>query len=274
MVAGRAHIEFGHRDGATHLATLDQSDPLRILFPHVAAAEPATGTLVTTSGGLVGGDALSIGMRGAANTAARIVGQAAEKIYRSTGADVTIEVSLDASDGAWLEWLPQETILFEGARMRRRTRVEVGTGARLLAGESIVFGRTAMGESMTRGLARDAWEIRRDGRLVWADALHLEGDVAADLRASAGFGDAHAFASLVYVADDAGAQLVAARELLDDAALDEGLRAAATCVGDVLVVRWLGHEARALRDAYGAFWSAFRNRIAGYPAAMPRLWHM
>ena len=274
MVAGRAHIEFGHRDGATHLATLDQSDPLRILFPHVARDEPATGTLVTTSGGLVGGDELSIGMRGAPHTASRIVGQAAEKIYRSTGADVTIDVALDAREGAWLEWLPQETILFEGARMRRRTRVEVGARARLLAGEAIVFGRTAMGESMTRGLARDSWEIRRDGRLVWADALHLEGDVAADLGAPAGFGGAHAFASLVYVADDAGAQLDVARELLGELALGGGLRAAATCIGDVLVVRWLGHEARALRDAYGVFWSALRNRIAGYPAEMPRLWQM
>ncbi|MBO6781762.1 MAG: urease accessory protein UreD [Alphaproteobacteria bacterium] len=274
MVAGRAHIEFGCRDGATHLAVLDQSDPLRILFPHVSGDEPATGALVTTSGGLVGGDELSIGLRGAAGTASRIVGQAAEKVYRSAGADVTIEVQLDASEGAWLEWLPQETILFEGARMRRRTRVEVGTGARLLAGESVVFGRTAMGEAMTRGLVRDAWEIRREGRLVWADALHLEDDIAADLGASAGFAGARAFASLVYVADDAGTQLAVARDLLDAAALDDDLRAAATCVGDVLVVRWLGRDGRGLRDAYGAFWSAFRHRIAGYPAAMPRLWHM
>jgi urease accessory protein len=269
---GRAEIEFAYDDGRTRLAHLDQSDPLRILFPEVANDEPTTGALVTTSGGLVGGDQLAIQVHGAVGTASRIVGQAAEKVYRSTGADVTIEVRLDASEGAWLEWLPQETILFESARMRRLTRAEVGVGARLLAGEMIVFGRIAMGESLTDGLVRDAWEIRRSGRLVWSDALHLEGGLDAVLQASAGLDGACAYASLVYVGDDASDQLAVARELLEE--LPEDLHCAATCVGDVLIVRWAGHDSLGLRNAYGEFWSGFRHRVAGYPARMPRLWHM
>lgn len=274
MVAGRAEVEFDCRGGQTRLVGLDQSDPLRILFPKVSVDEPMTGALVTTSGGLVGGDYLSIGVRGGAQTASRIVGQAAEKIYRTAARDVTIEVALDASEGAWLEWLPQETILFEDSRMRRRTRAEVGPGARLMAGESIVFGRTAMGERMSRGLVRDAWEIYRNGRLVWADALHLDGDIGAQLDAPAGFDGAHAYASLIYVADDAADRLAVARELLEDIGMSAATLAAATCVGDVLIVRWIGREGRILRDAYGAFWAGFRNRIAGYPERMPRLWNM
>ncbi|MDE0779981.1 MAG: urease accessory protein UreD [Alphaproteobacteria bacterium] len=272
MAAGRAEIGFAYDDGRTRLATLDQSDPLRILFPYVSPDEPITGALVTTSGGLVGGDSLKIVVRGESHTASRIVGQAAEKIYRSTGADVTIEVRLDASEGAWLEWLPQETILFENARMRRVTLAEVSGGARLLAGEMIVFGRTAMGESMTRGLVRDAWEIRRGGRLIWSDALHLDDDLEDGLQAAAGFDSACAYGSLVYVADDAEDQIDVARELLGND--DSGLFSAATCVGNVLIVRWVGCDSLALRTAYGEFWSSFRNRIAGYPASMPRLWHM
>jgi len=260
-------------DGSrTRLAHLDQSDPLRILFPDVAPEEPITGALVTTSGGLVGGDSLGIKVHGAARTASRIVGQAAEKVYRSLGADVMIEVNLDASEGAWLEWLPQETILFESARMRRVTRADVGAGARLMAGEMIVFGRTAMGETMTRGLVRDAWEVRREGRLVWADALHLDDALAEMLDASAGLDGARAYASMIYVGDDASDCLNTARALLDDA--DDVTRCAATCVGDVLIVRWIGRDALSLRNAYGEFWGGFRSRIAGYPARMPRLWNM
>lgn len=272
MVAGRAEIGFAYDDGRTRLAHLDQSDPLRILFPDVDPREPVTGALVTTSGGLVGGDTLGISVTGAENTASRIVGQAAEKIYRSTGADVTIEVRLDASGGAWLEWLPQETILFDNARMRRTTVAEVGVGARLLAGEMIVFGRTAMGESMTQGLVRDVWEVRRDGRLVWSDALHLDENLEDALQAAAGFDGALAYASLIYVGDDADGQLSAARELLEAAAPD--VLSSATCVGDVLILRWVSRDSLTLRNAYGEFWGGFRNRIAGYPAAMPRLWNM
>lgn len=272
MATGRADIGFMYDGSQTRLAHLNQSDPLRILFPDVADDEPVTGALVTTSGGLVGGDSLGISVRGAADTASRIVGQAAEKVYRSLGADVTIEVKLDASDGAWLEWLPQETILFENARMRRATLADVGAGARMMAGEMIVFGRTAMGETMTSGLVRDAWEVRRGGRLVWSDALHLDTALHDTLQSAAGLDGASAYASMIYVADDASNCIDAARELLGEPA--QGLHAAATCVGDVLIVRWIGDDSLSLRNAYGDFWCGFRNRIAGYPAQMPRLWNM
>mgnify|MGYP005667607329 FL=1 len=92
------------------------------------------------------------------------------------------------------------------------------------------------------------------------------------MQAAAGFDGACAYGSLVYVADDAEAQIDVARELLEDG--DPKLFRAATCVGDVLIVRWVGSDSLALRTGYGEFWSGFRNRIAGYPAIMPRLWHM
>ncbi|MGB0571323.1 MAG: urease accessory protein UreD [Alphaproteobacteria bacterium] len=272
MASGRAEIEFVTADGRTRLAHLYQSDPLRILFPNVGPGEPETGTLVTTSGGLVGGDDLMISVRCDEGAVARIVGQAAEKIYRTAGADVRIDMALAAAPGGWLEWLPQETIVFDAARLRRRTRLDVAPGARLLAGEIIVLGRTAMGESVTGGLVHEAWEVRRDGRLVWADSVHLDDDLPATLTANAGLNGSHSFASIVYVGDDAADVIGPARALLPDTLEADGLCVGATCVGDVLVIRWLDRDARRLRDAYGRFWSDFRHEMAALPAEMPRLW--
>lgn len=274
MVAGRAAVGFRARSGRTELAHLYHSDPLRVLFPRPERHEPATGVLVTTSGGLVGGDQLDIEVSCGDGAASRVLGQAAEKIYRSAGTDCCVKVQLNVGRDGWLEWLPQETIVFENARLRRLTVADVARGARLLAGEIVVFGRAAMGERITGGLVRDAWDIYRDGRLVWADALHIEETLEATLAAPTGFDGAVAFASLVYVGDDAAEQLHTARGLLNDCGGDGDLRAGATQLGDILVVRWLGREARRLRDAYGGFWAAFRHGVAGYPQTMPRLWHI
>lgn len=274
MAHGTAEIGFSDAAGTTRLAHLFHSDPLRVLFPTAPPGEIASGTLVTTSGGLVGGDRLDILVEAGDDARALVFGQAAEKIYRSAGDDTHIDVRLSVAGGGWLEWLPQETILFDRARLRRLTAAEVAPGARLLAGEMVVFGRTAMGEAMTDGLVRDAWEVRRAGRLVWADALHLDDTLADDLADPAGFDGALAFASLVYVGDDAADHLPTARGLLDNAGSVPGLRTGASRLGDVLIVRWLGREALPLRNAFGAFWAAFRHAAGGLPPTLPRLWHI
>lgn len=269
LAQGRAELAFKAEGGVTRLADLYQSDPLRILFPAVPAGEMPTAVMVTTSGGLVGGDRLDMTVTAGPGTSALVTSQAAEKVYRSLGPDCRVEVRLRVDEGAWLEWLPQECILFQNARLRRLTAIDLAPTARLMAGEMLVFGRTARGERFTAGLARDAWELRRDGRLVWADALHLDGDIGAVMAAPAGFGGATACATMIYAAPDAAAHLETARELLADCPV----RAGVTLVKDQLVARWLG-EAFDLRRAYGGFWAAFRHRAAGLPASLPRLWHI
>lgn len=269
---GQASIVFRSDGAVTRLADLFQHDPLRVLFPNPAPGEPVSAVLVTTSGGLVGGDRLDISVGAEPDAAAMVMAQAAEKVYRSAGADCRIEVALGAQAGSWLEYLPQETILFEGSRLRRRTVVEADAGARVLAGEMLVFGRIARGERMTGGLVRDTWQVRRDGRLAWADALHLDGALAETLAHPAGFDGAVACATAVYVGDDAAVQLDTARELL--AAEESDLRTGATFVNGVLIVRWLGRDAFPLRRAFGNFWMAFRHRAGGLPEALPRLWHV
>lgn len=272
-VRGLAEVAFSGRDGQTRLTSLYQHDPLRVLFPSPPPGELTTAALVTTSGGLVGGDELTVRVAADSGAQALVTAQAAEKIYRSAGADCRIEMALRAGADAWLEWLPQETIIFEGARFRRRTVIEAAETARVLAGEFLVFGRSAMGETVTRGLVRDAWEVRVGGRLVWADALHLDAGIDRILAHPAGLGGATACATAVYVGADAAGYLEPARELLAGSASDT-LRGAATLVNGVLVARWLAAEAGPLRTAFGRYWAQFRHEAAGLPEALPRLWHI
>lgn len=271
-VHGIAELGFTRCNDVSRLAHLYQQDPIRVLFPNHPPAEPPLAAVVTTSGGLVGGDRLDLSCRIDQDAAALVTMQAAEKVYRSAGSDCDLSVTLDVAAGGWLEWLPQETILFEGARLRRVTRATVAPGARLLAGEMLVFGRTARGERLTAGLVRDAWEVWRGDRLIWADALHLDGDLGAVLANPVCFDNAVAVATAIYVAEDAGRRLDLARDLLGDA--PEGLRAAATLVNGVLVVRWLGRDAFPLRQSFGAFWAGFRANVAGLVPELPRLWHV
>ncbi len=271
VVSGVAEIAFARRDGMTRLTHLYHHDPLRVLFPRADDPAMPVAVLATTSGGLVGGDRLAIAATVGEGASALFATQSAEKVYRSTGADCRVDVGLTVGRGGWMEWLPHESILFEGARLRRRTVADVATGGRLMAAEAIVLGRTARGERLTHGLARDAWEIRRQGRLVWADALHLEGDLARLIADPAGLDGAVALATFVHVADDAAEHLDLARALLP--ANDEGaLKAGATVVNGVLVARWLARDAFVLRASFGAFWAAFRRRAGGRAGGLPRLW--
>lgn len=265
---GIADVRFGNRNGRTHLVDLYQRSPLRVLFPGAPEGELTSATIVTTSGGLVGGDRLGITIGVDDGARAQVTAQAAEKAYRSAGSNCTVELRLRVGRDAWLEWLPQETILFEGTRLHRMTTADVTSGGRLLAGEMLVFGRTARGECLTHGLVRDDWNVRIDGRLVWVDALNMDGDLVEPLNRSAGFGGAKAYATAVYVGQDAGRQLAVARDLIEC----EGVRCGATVIGDVLIVRWLGEDGLQVRNAFGAFWSGFRRRVAALPSSLPRLW--
>ncbi|WP_242390612.1 urease accessory protein UreD [Pararhodospirillum photometricum] len=238
---------------------------MRVLFPDPPTGEPPLAALVTTSGGLTGGDRLDLRAT-VTEGAAQIVASAAEKIYRSTGADVRVSVDLAVREGGWLEFLPQETIVFDGARLRRQTVLDVEAGASALAGEILIFGRTARGERFTQGLVRDAWEVRRDGRLVWTEALHV--DDPAVLLHPAGFNGAVAAATLVLVAPDPGEALAWARASL----AGYGGRAGATVVNSLLVARWLDDDAARLRASFGRLWADLRHRLHGLAACLPRLW--
>lgn len=267
---GVAELTVHRVASETCLKHLYQSDPCRILFPRPASGACFEAVVATTSGGIVGGDRLRIDVEASEGTTVSVVTQAAEKVYRSAGAESAIQVQIGVAAGATLEWMPQETILFDQSRLRRQTRLSVAPGARSLAGESVVFGRRARGERFARGTLHDAWRVVRNDRLIWADALHLSQTVGETIAQPMAFGDAAAFATVLYVGDDAEEHLEPARELIADAAKD--CSAGATLIGSVLLIRLMSADAAALRVAQSRFWSGFRAAALGLPTKLPRVW--
>jgi urease accessory protein len=271
-VDGEARITFRRRaDRTTALADLFQRAPCRVLFPTTEADEPIQAVLLTTSGGLTGGDRTRVAVSVEAHARATVTTQAAEKIYRAlpnTG-DAVVQVEMQVGDAAWAEWLAQETIVFEGSRLRRQFTAEVATTGRLLAVESVVFGRTAMREYFNTGMLHDAWRISRAGRLIWADALHLEGDLKRLRTAPFGFGTSVACATVTYVGADAPQQLVEARRLLSTCALPCG----ATSLDGIMLVRIMADDASELRAAVMKLIAGVRTAAGSLPARLPRVWH-
>jgi urease accessory protein len=275
LTEGVAEIGFGRRAGVTRLIHLYQRDPLRVLFPAPAAGDPALAVLLTTSGGLVAGDRLDIGVRLAKGATAHVTASAAEKVYRSLGPTTQIRQSLSVAAGAALEFLPLETILFDGARLRRETTIDLVAGAGFLGGDILVFGRRAAGERFTRGFLREVWEVRREGRLVWGDAVHIEDDIAGIIDDPACLDGAAAFATLILAPPgrDPRVFLDSARKI-QSVDVTAGLRSAVTAVAGLVVARWLASDAAALRRAYADLACHFRQAAIGLPPLLPRLWHV
>jgi urease accessory protein len=274
-VSGAVEIGFAESDGTTRLAHLFQHDPLRVLFPLPEPGDAALAVLVTTSGGLVAGDRIALNVRAEPGSVAHVTASAAEKVYRSTGATTEISQAFSVGGGAWLEYLPPETILFDGARLRRHTVVATSSRAGFLGGGILVFGRRARGERLTHGLLHDRLEFRREGRLVWGDALHLDADLAAIIADPACFDGAAACATLVMAPPegDPGKFIDGARAAQRHSA-SVGLRAGVTPVGGLLVARWLAAEPRLLRRAFADLACHLRGAAFGLPARLPRLWHV
>jgi urease accessory protein len=261
---GAAEVVFARKG----LARLYQRTPCRVLFPKPEADDIPMAALLTTSGGLAGGDRLSIAIAAEESARAVVATAAAEKVYRSQGAETRVAVTLRAERGAWLEWLPQESIMFDGARLERSLILDIAPGARLLAAETFVFGRIARGERFRHGLLHERWRVRRGGQLVWADTTKLDGDVGAALARPAAFGGAEALATVLYVGEDAASLLGTARNL----AASDTCRGGATVVNGVLLARFLGAAAGA-RAAVMHYVAGLREKAGGLPARLPRLWH-
>jgi urease accessory protein len=256
--SGQSRVVFAVRDGQTRLADLYQRDPCRVLFPDPEPGEPPQAVLATTSGGVTGGDSLAMAIEVGPGATAIAATQAAEKIYRAAGADpCAMDVALTVGEGASLDWLPQETIVFQGARLKRRTVADIAAGGALLACEMVVLGRAASGERFTSGLLLDSLSVRRAGKLVWTDTLRVEGETPT----GAGFGAANALATVILVGEDPQSRLDTVRSLIDET---RNVRAGVTLVNSVVVCRLMG-EAGAVRAAAYLVLSRLRG-------SLPRVW--
>jgi len=265
---GGVRLKLGLRDGRTRIETLYQRAPARILFPNVPSDQPAQAVLINTAGGIVGGDNLTTEVEAGPDTVMTVTTQAAEKVYRALDVPARLVTRVQVAAGAWFEWLPQETILFDGARLDRRLDFILETGASLLASETVLFGRAARGEQMRHGQLLDSWAVRRDGRLLWADRLKLDGDIRATLDRPFGFDGAVGMTTLLHAGPRAALFLPRAREIAAAGPAEGG----ASLVNGILLIRFLDRDGAKLRESASATAMALRHEITGLSPTPPRVW--
>lgn len=265
---GRVELRYRQREAISSLAHLYQRGCGRVRFPTVDNAEYPEAVMINTAGGLTGGDHMSYQVTLEAGAGLTISGQAAEKIYRSIGSTAVIEAEMLVAAGAVLEWLPQETILFDNSRLRRMNYVHLEKGSRLLALEATLFGRTAHGETLRSASVRDGWKIWRDGKLLWFDNFVLEGDIHGQSQRRAVLGGAKGMATILIADDQAESYLEVARKLCREC---DG-RAAATCRDELLILRLLAKSGYELRKSLARILNGMRSELAGHPVALPKVW--
>ncbi|HEX2632736.1 MAG TPA: urease accessory protein UreD [Bradyrhizobium sp.] len=177
---GSVTFDVHQVEGITRRRHLHESGSLRVRFPS-PEAEGLSAVFVNTAGGIAGGDRFEIEITAGEESRIALTTAAAEKVYRAEGPAAELEIKLKAAAGSHLSWLPQETILFDGARLSRRIDVDLAESASLLLAEIMVFGRTAMGERMLHGELVDRWRLWRGDKLVFAETVRLDGNIGEKL---------------------------------------------------------------------------------------------
>jgi urease accessory protein len=236
---GRIALAVTASDGATRRSRVAEQGSLRVRFPG-PAARALEAVLVNTAGGMAGGDRFAIDVVAGASAQLVVGTAAAEKIYRTSRDATDVSVKLELNAGATLRWLPQETILFDRARLNRRIDVEMEVGASLLLAEAVVFGRAAMGESVEQGELVDRWRIRVGGRLIFAESVRLTGTIAQKLAEPAAAAGGCAIATvLVLPGDDRRVEAVRAQTFSGEVGISawNGIAVARLCSSDGAVLR-------------------------------------
>lgn len=258
---GEAFASFTMAQGRVRLGDLKQAGSAKAILPHVGAVPEVV--FLNTSGGLTGGDRLSYGVTLGDGVRVVATTQTAERAYFSNQGAARVDVNLSVAASGWIDWLPQETILFDGSNLDRRTRIDLGAGSGCLALEAVVLGRAAMGETVTRLAFRDRREIWADRRPVHLEPLALD---AAALQAGAvTLGTARAFASVVMVCPAAGDALAPLRAVLTT----EGVTAAASAYDGRLTLRMMAADGWPLRRQIACALHVLRRG-----AALPRVWQI
>jgi urease accessory protein len=259
-VAG-VRASFVDRVGITQLADLSERGGYRLGLPSTFAPH-AEAVQVNTGGGVIGGDRIEVEVSAGEDADITYTTQSAERVYRSLGPAAEIDVRLSVGRGGRMDWLPQQTILYSGARLKRRFEIDTASDSRLLMVEAITFGRGGSGEVMGQGLIHDVWRARRDGRLIYADAMRLDGDIARLLARPAVASGACASGILVYFAPDAEERLDAVRLALAGARCDHG----ASAWNGLLAARFLGGVPADVRAGVALAIELLAGR------ALPRVW--
>jgi len=261
----RAKLELGfeHRHGKTVLAHRRHIGPLTVQRPFYPEGDVCHVYVLHPPGGVVAGDNLTIAVNAGFDSAALITTPAAGKFYRSDGKPARQQVNLTVAAGASLEWLPQETIIYEGARVAAEVKLELAAGAYFIGWEILALGRPAANEGFAAGEAAMNWQIFRAGELFYRERLKLDAEAFA-----ANWGlHGQSVCGTLFACPAGATQLAAVRELIGDSA-GRGV----TLLGDMLICRAVDARADRLRDFFQQVWQVLRPDVMERDVCVPRIW--
>jgi urease accessory protein len=265
---GSCRIVLGNSGKGTRIVDVYERAPIRVLFPRMHGCVIEEAVLINTAGGVAGGDRFESSVTALANASIVVTSQAAEKVYRALKDPARIRTKLKVHEAAKLAWLPQETIVFNCARLIRETEIEFSSGAELIALEWLVLGRAAHGEQMTGGHITDSWYVKKDGRLIWADSFRIADETFPQLCRQALLSNYKAIGTLVYFGPDVDARL----QFLRDIVPTIGCQCAATAVAGLIVVRFAAKASFDLRLALRDFIEQFGRHLQPGPFRVPKMW--
>jgi urease accessory protein len=260
-------ILIGSENG-TRIEDVFERSPIRIMFPRTEHHAVQEAVLINTAGGIAGGDQLECSVAVLPGASIAVTSQAAEKVYRALYEPARVATRLRAQESAKLAWLPQETIVFNGARLHRTTEIDLSAGAELLALEWLMLGRAAHGEVVVGGNVIDSWRVKKDGRLTWADSFRITDEIFPHLRRKALLSDCHAIATLIYFGPHLDRRLDFLREIIPSL----GCNCAATLVSGLIVVRFAAKESSDLKLALRSFLQQFGPELGSGPFQVPKMW--
>jgi len=265
---GCARIMLRGSESGTRIEDIFERSPIRVMFPRTGHRAVEEAVLINTAGGVAGGDRLELCVTALPGASIAVTSQAAEKVYRALNEPARVATRLKAHESARLAWLPQETIVFNWARLHRTTEIELVCGAELLALEWLVLGRAAHGEVVIGGNITDSWRVKRDGRLTWADSFRITDEIFPHLHRKALLSDCNAIATLIYFGPHLDKRLEFLREIIPSL----GCNCAATLVSGLIVVRFAAKESSDLKLALRSFLQQFGPELGSGPFRVPKMW--
>jgi len=267
------HLGFARAGERSFLREVRHRGPLRVqkaLYPEGETVCQAI--LLHPPSGVAGGDHLNISVTLAAGAHAQMTTPGAGKWYRSGGPDATQTISLDVLEGAILEWLPQETIVFDGARARMETRVSLAADSRYIGWDILCLGRTASGERFAQGRFDLFFRVDRENQPVWLERGGVSGNDPI-LPSPAGWAGATVCGTLLCSFPEMPQQAATLLESCRAIAPADGASHALSALPGVLVARYLGNSSEAARQWFAALWTTLRPACCGRPAIPPRIWN-
>jgi urease accessory protein len=265
---GCARIVLRGSESGTRIEEIFERSPIRIMFPRTGDCGLEEAVIINTGGGVAGGDRLECSISALPGTSIAVTSQAAEKVYRALNEPARVTTRLKARESARLAWLPQETIVFNWARLHRTTEVDLLSGAELLGLESLVLGRAAHGETVVAGNITDSWRVKKDGRLIWAESFRVTDEIFSHLNRKALLANCNAIATLIYFGPRLNERLDFLREIISSLEC----YGAATLVSGLIVVRFAAHESSDLKRALRGFLQQLGPELGSGPFRVPKMW--